>query len=242
MSEPQDEIRPKDVSSGYGWFAYRPRILQSCLSPRWILFACCLLVGTEGFVVTGLTGVVITSIEKRYFLRSSQVGFIFASYEMGGTLLILVVSYYGHHHKSKWLGLGSLGFGLGCLVFASPQLMVGEYEPVVAQTSDLCQLNETLRNITDTSQLNCRSSDWYHLFVFIFGQVLIGSAGSPIYNLGAVYIDENVLRKNSGIYLGIFYAVSTLGPGIGYLLGEYFLTIYVDITLVRLACFVSAKV
>ena len=219
-------------STKYGWFNFRPSCLQGLLSSRWILVFCCLLVCTQSFIVTGLSGVVISSIEKRYYLRSSQVGSIFSCYDIGNTIVTLLVSYVGHSHKSKWLGTGSLVLGLGCLVFALPQLLVGTYEPRIAQASDLCHFNETLRNSTNSSE-DCRSSEWYHMLVFVVGQLLIGAGASPIYNLGSAYLDENVTRKNSGIYLGIFYAVATLGPGVGFLLGGYFLSIYIDTNLVR---------
>ncbi|XP_028405816.1 solute carrier organic anion transporter family member 4C1-like [Dendronephthya gigantea] len=214
----------------YGWFSVRPSFLQRFLSSRWILVFCCILVGTQGMIVTGLSGVVISSIEKRYYLRSSQVGSIFSCYDIGNTLVTLLVSYVGHSHKSKWLGAGSVVLGLGCLLFSLPQLIVGDYEPTIAKTSDLCRYNETLRNATHSLD-NCRKSQWYHMFVFVLGQLLIGAGASPVYNLGSAYLDENVTRRNSGMYLGVFYAVATLGPGIGFLFGGYFLTIYIDIDL-----------
>ena len=57
---------------------------------------------------------------------------------------------------------------------------------------------------------------------FCCRQLLVGAGASPVHNLGSAYLDENVTRKNSGVYLGIYYAVATLGPGIGFLLGGYF--------------------
>ena len=218
-------------STKYGWLSFRPGFLQGLLSSRWALVFCCLLVGTQSLIVTGLSGVVISSIEKRYYLRSSEVGSIFSCYDIGSTIVTLVVSYVGHSHKSKWLGTGSLVLGLGCLVFALPQLIVGKYEPAIAQAADLCQINETLRNSTNSLDI-CRGSQWYHMMVFVLGQLLIGAGAAPVYNLGSAYLDENVTRKNSGIYLGFYYAVATLGPGLGFIIGGVFLSVYIDIKLV----------
>ena len=214
---------------GYGWFAYRPNHLQSCLSPRWILVCCSMLIFTESFIVTGVLPVVVTSIEKRYFLQSSQIGVIYAFYEIGNTILTIVVSYFGHYHKPKWLGLGSLVLGLGCLIFALPQLLIGQYEPAIAQTADLCQNNQMLLNTSNASETNCKSSKWYNMLVFAVGQFIIGAGCSPVYNLGAASLDENTSRENSGVYLGIYYAVSIIGSGMGFILGGHFLTIYIDI-------------
>ena len=241
-SEEQGETSENDAENdsepSYGWFGYKPRCLQSCLSPKWILFSCCWLVFAESFIVTGLSGVVVSSLEKRYFLRSSQVGGIYASYEVTGIIVALVISYFGHSHKPRWLGVSSLFLGFGCLTFALPQLLTGRYEPVIAQDTDLCQSHNLSASLNGSASANavgeaCKKSRWYHLMVFVIAELLIGAGAAPIYNLGLAYLDENVSRKNSGLYLGVFYAVSTLGPGLGFLLGGYFLSIYVDISLVR---------
>lgn len=216
----------------YGWLKYRPRFLQCCLTSRWILVACSLLVAAEGFVVSGLSSVTITSLEKRFYLKSFQVGGIITCYEVSAVLLTLMVSYYGHVHKAKWLGSGAIALGIGCLVFAMPQWLSDKYVPIVAQASDLC-LREMSRNITSTEQV-CKTSEWYYILVFVLGQLLIGAGASPVYSLCTAFIDENVSRKNSGICLAIFYTVSGLGPAFGFLFGGLFLTIYVDIVQVSL--------
>ena len=234
-SEEQGDTAENDSEPSYGWFGYKPRCLQPCLSPRWILFSCCWLVFAESFIVSGLSGVVVSSLEKRYFLRSSQVGGIYATYEVTGIIVALVISYFGHTHKPRWLGVGSLVLGFGCLTFALPQLLAGRYEPVIARDTDLCRSHNltSLNGAANADEETCKKSSWYHLMVFVLGELLIGAGASPIYNLGLAYLDENVSRKNSGLYLGVFYAVSTLGPGLGFLLGGYFLRIYVDISLVQ---------
>lgn len=213
----------------YGWFNFRPGFLQGLLSSRWILVFCSFYVGLQGFAVTGLSGVVVSSIEKRYYLQSSQAGSIFSCYDAGNAIASILVSYLGYSHKSKWLGAGALVLSLGCMLFALPQLLVDEYEPRIA--SDLCNLNQTL---PVSSMESCRNSKWYHMMVFVLGQLLIGVGGSPVYSLGSTFLDDNVTHKNSGIYLAIFYGFATLGPGLGFLIGGYFLSIYIDINLVRM--------
>lgn len=216
----------------YGWLKCRPRFLQCCLTSQCILAACSLLVAAEGFIVSGLVSVTITSLERRFYLKSFQVGGIITCYEVSAVVLTLMVSYYGHVHKAKWLGSGAIALGIGCLVFAMPQLLSGKYVPIVAQTSDLCQ-GENSHNITIPPDQVCKTSEWYYIFIFVIGQFLIGAGASPIYSLSTAFIDENVSRKNSGICLAVFYTVSGLGPALGFLLGGYFLTIYVDVEQVK---------
>ena len=212
----------------YGWRGYRPGFLQCCLTSRWILAACAFLIAIESFVVTGLSSVTITSLEKQFYLRSFQVGGILTCYEVSSVVLTLIVGYYGHVHKTKWLGSGAIAIGIGCLVFAMPQWLSDKYSPTISQKSDLCLHNSTQGTNTLTAQ-KCRSSEWYYIFVFVLGQLLIGIGASPTYNLASSCVDENVSRKNSGMYLAILYAVAAVGPALGFLLAGYFLTIYVDI-------------
>ena len=218
----------------YGWLKYRPRFLQCCLTSRWILVVCSMIVAVEGFIVSGLVSITITSLERRYYLKSFQVGGIITCYEVSAVALTLIVSYYGHVHKAKWLGSGAIALGIGCLIFAMPQWLSGDYIPIVARTSDLCLTGTSYNATTPTEQQICKTSDWYYILIFVLGQLLIGAGASPIYTLCTAFIDENVSRKNSGICLAVFYTVSGLGPALGYVLGGYFLTIYVDIDQVGL--------
>ena len=77
------------------------------------------------------------------------------------------------------------------------------------------------------------ASPWYSLLVFIVAQMLMGGGTTPLYSLGAAYIDENVDPKWSPIYLGVWYGSTILGPGLGYLVGGTFLQTFVDLKQVR---------
>ena len=199
----------------YGWLKYRPRFLQCCPTSRCILVACSLLVAVEGVILNGIVSVTITSLEKRFYLKSFQVGGIITCYEVSAVVLTLMVSYYGHVHKAKWLGSGAIALGIGCLVFAMPQWLSGKYLPIVAKTSDLC-LGQTSHNTTVPTDQTCKTSEWYYIAIFVLGQLLIGAGASPIYTLSTAFIDENVSRKNSGICLAVFYTLSGLGPALGF--------------------------
>ena len=71
------------------------------------------------------------------------------------------------------------------------------------------------------------------MFIFIASQVLMGIGSMPLFSLGPAYIDENVQPKSVPVYLGVWYSATWLGPGLGFILGGYMSTVYVDMTLVR---------
>jgi hypothetical protein len=43
-----------------------------------------------------------------------------------------------------------------------------------------------------------------HMWLFLLGQLLHGAGASPLYTLGVTFIDENVSKKMSSVYLGEF--------------------------------------
>lgn len=43
------------------------------------------------------------------------------------------------------------------------------------------------------------------MWIFFAAQLLHGAGASPLFTLGVTYIDENVSKKMSSVYLGKFY-------------------------------------
>lgn len=224
----QDEFKVEDEETrpACGIASWRPNFLQRFAKPKWFLLFQCWFVLAQGMIVSGFSGVVVSSLEKRFSLKTNEVGIIFSCYDISAAIMAIVVSYYGHHHKPKWLGIGAFILGIGCFLFALPHLLVGRYQPG-SSASNLCTSD------VFPASLVCRSSVWYHIFFFVLAEVLIGVGATPVYLLGTSFIDENVRHSTSGMFLGIMYAVATFGPAIGFLLGGEFLNIYVDITQVH---------
>ena len=227
----------------YGWKCCRPSFLQSCLSPGWILASCCCYVFVQQFIVTGISNVVVSSVEKRFFLRSSEAGAVLSCFEVGNLFLTIIVSYFGHRHKAKWLGSGALVFALGCFVFVLPQFITEKYDPIVSKSTDVCRniSNTTAKSFTTEEDLLCRQSHWYLVFLLVAGQVIIGAGASPLFSLGPSYLDENVTQKNSGLFISLYYSIAALGAGTGFIVGGYFLVIYVDFSQVSQMMFIIYK-
>ena len=65
--------------------------------------------------------------------------------------------------------------------------------------------------------------------------MLMGAGTTPLYTLGPAYLDENVNPKMSPIYLGIWFATTFLGPGLGYIIGGSFLRQFTNVELVSVS-------
>ncbi|KAM4879755.1 LOW QUALITY PROTEIN: solute carrier organic anion transporter family member 4C1 [Sylvia borin] len=214
-----------------GWGSCSPRGPAALQQPGGYLAAYSLLAifKVACIVVNGLVNISISTIEKRYELNSSLTGLISASYDIAFCVLSLFVSYLGERgHKPRWLAFSAFMLGLGSLVFSLPHFGSGKYQYGGSKLEDTCQAAETtFANATCSASTN--SSLHKYLYVFILGQLLLGVGGTPLYTLGTAFIDDSVPKHMSSLYIGIGYAMSLLGPAIGYVLGGQLLNIYIDI-------------
>ena len=125
--------------------------------------------------------------------------------------------------------------GLGCLLFILPQGLVGRYQPLSTSNGltdgQVCRLG-----VNGTSEF-CFADyggQWYYILIFFMAQLLMGAGTTPLYTLGPAYIDENVHPKSSPVYLAVFFSLTLLGPGLGFISGGSLLNIYIDITQVNM--------
>nr|XP_057941603.1 solute carrier organic anion transporter family member 4A1 [Doryrhamphus excisus]XP_057941604.1 solute carrier organic anion transporter family member 4A1 [Doryrhamphus excisus]XP_057941605.1 solute carrier organic anion transporter family member 4A1 [Doryrhamphus excisus] len=210
-----------------GWGALTLKAIQVFNTPRWVLFFLSVASFLQGMIINGFINTVVTSIERRFDLRSYQTGLIVSSYDIAACVCLAFVSYFGGTgHKPRWLGWGVLLMALGSLVFALPHFTTPPYQVSISEQVEMCSGNRTSL---------CRDSDGGGLsgyrFVFMLGQFLHGMGATPLYTLGVTYLDENVKSNYGPVYIGIFYTAAIVGPAAGYLLGGYFLNIYTEIHL-----------
>nr|XP_006811916.1 PREDICTED: solute carrier organic anion transporter family member 4C1-like [Saccoglossus kowalevskii] len=188
------------------------------------------LMFVQGLAVNGFVYMSISSIEIRFGLSSTATGVIVSAYDLTVMLLIVFVSYFGAtRNKPRLLGIGAVIMGCGSLTWAIPHFTTGlyDYDSAYGDEDTLCVPGRNISHLSD-----CEDDEWGDLsnyaFVFIFAQVLHGIGASPIYTVGYAFADENATHRQAAWYLGIMNACSVFGPTVGFLLGAYFLTIYVD--------------
>lgn len=228
----QEDSNPSELddSGGQcGWLCFKPTCIQRFRSPRWILFWLCWAGALQGLIVNGFVNVVITTIERRYLLSSTESGLIAGGYDIASFLCLIPVSYFGAtRRKPLFVGCGVLILALGSLVFSLPHFLAGP-------NAHSRELEGTCRNANSTDFCDVDSPDAgrshlsNYLYVFLLGQLLHGVGASPFYTLGCTYLDENVSTKMSSVYIGIYYTMAVFGPALGYILGGQFLKIYTDI-------------
>ncbi|XP_066601024.1 solute carrier organic anion transporter family member 4A1 [Prorops nasuta] len=235
----REEERKSEDKLKCGWFWFSPVYLQRFRTAKWALFWLCWAGAMQGMVVNGFVNVVITTIEKRFGLRSSQTGLIAGGYDIASFLLLVPVSYLGGRSKAskpRYIGIGVLVLGLGSLLFASPHYLAGSHrgnqqiENICRRTTNTSTLPEFCGDTTEQTDSDPYSG--VYLTIFLIAQLLHGAGAAPFYTLGVTYLDENVSKKMSSVYLGIYYTMAIIGPALGYVVGGELLKLYTDFLLV----------
>ncbi|XP_013775144.1 solute carrier organic anion transporter family member 4A1-like [Limulus polyphemus] len=220
-----DTLNANDQGGPCGWFGIHPLCLQRFRTPRWVLFWICWAGALQGLIVNGFVNVVITTIERRFNLKSRESGLIAGCYDIASFLCLIPVSYLGGtRNKPHIIGGGVLVLALGSFVFSLPHFLSDTYT-FSKEAQDVCNLNYNWTNCNNNVSYGLS----YYKYVFFLGQLLHGAGASPFYTLGCTYLDENVSTKMSSVYLGIYYTMAIIGPALGYILGGQFLEIYTDI-------------
>jgi sodium-independent organic anion transporter len=213
---------PYDLRCGY--MSCRPNRLQCCNNPKAILCWLSFFAITQGFVINGINNVNTTSIERRFSLTSTQVGWISSIYDISAGFLVLPITYYGTHgHQPRMLSFMAIVMAVGSFIMSLPHFITDDYN-LGGDVAEKCDL---LSNTTLCEKESSNLSNY--LYVLMLGMFLHGIGGTTLYTLGVVYLDSNVKSKNSPLYQGIMLTFSTMGPAVGYVVGGILLDFYVDI-------------
>ncbi|NWU71899.1 SO2A1 protein, partial [Pterocles burchelli] len=190
-------------------------------------------------LVSGYLKSSISTIERRYGLSSQTSGLLASFNEVGNTLLIVFISYFGSRvHRPRFIGCGAILVSLAGFLMSLPHFITGPYEydqsvaSMFSNTTDLCQ-PRVLGSQGNLSEAVCtpHAARENHevLLVMFIAQALLGIGGVPIQPFGISYIDDFASERNSPLYLGILFSLTVIGPGVAFMLGSAMLRFYVDI-------------
>ncbi|CAC5400498.1 SLCO4A [Mytilus coruscus] len=199
---------------------------KGCLNIKWVVFWLCVIGFIEGAAVNGVTNIVLTTLERRFSLPSSQSALIVSSTDIGAVIFVLFVSFYGaKKNRAVVVGLGTLIMSLGSFLFLIPHFATDPYDyqgANVNSTSQICEIGGD-----DTCTAPSQSGSGF-LYVFMLAQFVHGIGFTPMFTLGTAYVDDNAKTESTAIYLGLIYALTALGVAAGYMGGGQFLSLWVD--------------
>ncbi|CAC5385089.1 unnamed protein product [Mytilus coruscus] len=189
----------------------------------------------------------ITTLEKQFGFNSSQSGFLLSCNDIGFLLLTLFVSYRATTaHIPRSLGISTVLYGFAgilcsCAYFFMPSQDSGTEttnKTNFAPTDSLQLCN--LKNISSYDTTQCESEAPKAVgtataftpiatAIIAIGMVLQGVGKSPRTPYVSYYVDENVEKRKTSMYLGIIITVGIFGPALAFALGAVFSNIYVSL-------------
>ncbi|XP_029661643.1 solute carrier organic anion transporter family member 74D isoform X1 [Formica exsecta] len=224
-----------------GVCGFYPKWLRNRATPKHFIAVYGLL-GTVQAMAFIYIVVTLTTLEKRFKIPSRTTGLILSGNEISQILSLILTYYGGSSHRPRWIAVGVGLSALSCLVLALPHFIYGPGKDALALTKEY--LDQTLLNMTTVSNdlTICSHTDQPEqcdaetmlsisllprLLVFI-SQFILGIGTTLYYGLGQTYLDDNTKKKNTPMLLGFTFALRTVGPAIGFLLGYGCLSLYID--------------
>ncbi|KHN87593.1 Solute carrier organic anion transporter family member 4C1 [Toxocara canis] len=202
--------RPVDIPLSnfkFGYGSLKPLWLQRANRAPVLLAALCICAICQGSIVNGFISTSISSLEKRFSLSSTQSGIFSSFYDVAVVLVLIPLSHFGNKcHKGRVIATGMVLVGIGSILLILPHFFAGKYS-VGEQRQTVCNSSPSedvcLEGVTGVSAI------WF--YILLASQLLIGVGAAPLFTLG------------------IYMAMSTIGPAIGFIAGGQLLKIWGDI-------------
>lgn len=209
---------------------WRPKFMQRFASRKMYIFVYSVLGVIQGMGFTYLSSV-LSTIEKQFGIKSQEAAWIFSGNEISQIFFILVLPFLPRIKKrTLWTSIAMMFSALGFFICATPffakdkELYSRGWEVQQATAKGLCLPQEENTKTCNPSKVR----DWGGMFAIFIGFFISGIGTSFYYSFGVPYLDDNVPKENSPFLLGIMSAARTMGPALGYVLGNACLTVYVD--------------
>lgn len=206
-------------------------ICQTFLAPKWVLFFLSTATCIYSLCVYGLINIVITTIELRFGLQSSETGAIVACQDIGILVAILPASYLGSRlgaSKPRWIAAGLLMLGVGSFMWTLPHFLTAQNTPGVVGTDPTVLLCPAVGQHCEEGRVEQGLAA--HRAIFIVAQLLHGAGAAPLISLGTTYMDESAMSTSSSVYLALLKACVLVGPAFGFFIGGSFLLLPADLS------------
>jgi len=209
------------VDSVCGIGRFKPRCLQRCANVKLYTFFLAALIFVINTMWVYRMGV-LSTLEKRFRMSSSESSFTVSSFEIGHLSTVLFISYIGGKmNKPRVVAFGGILCAISGLLFPLPHVLYGsgrEVSPLASRGTG----NETAHWLADAplcteamlagsgNGSSCDANvemDAVHAnngayVILILSSVILGVSLVPMNTLGVTYIYDNVEKEKAPLYFG----------------------------------------
>lgn len=210
----------------YGWFGFKPKVLQKINTPEWYTVFFCLASIFQSTLTSGLPGLTLSSIEKRFGLSSGTSSAIIVAVDISSLLCLFLLSAIAASiHRPRWLSAGLFLCVAGSIVFVIPHFNSPAYNVSRgSEVNDLCGI----KNNTCYDQQSNVGSLSKHIAAFVIGRILVGIGHTPVLTIALSYLDDIVTKEKFSFLVGFYYSTTVFGPALGFVGGGFLLRLFVD--------------
>ncbi|XP_071040467.1 solute carrier organic anion transporter family member 74D isoform X2 [Parasteatoda tepidariorum] len=222
----QEAKGDEDTACGIGHF--HPAWLQRFSSPKSFLISNGLLGLLNGATFAHFIGC-ISTLEKRYAFETKISGLILMSEEWIPFFIAFLLGYFGSRtHRPRFIAAAMCVSTLSSFVFASPYFLYGAIRDSSVLKEYANQTDFQLCGKIETYETCNKNPRIFAISLIFFGIMLKGLGNIAFYSVGTPYLDDNINKKNSALYLAISMTIQLLGPALGFLLSSFCLQFYED--------------
>lgn len=203
---PIEDDNEADTTCGIG--SWRPEWLQFFASAKFFVINFSIVGILQGAMFTYFVGIMST-LEKRFAFETTISGFILIADNLSQMVVSPVVGYLGtKYNRSHLIAVGELVVALSCLMTAMPYFMYGPGVHLLNKEVinnkivryDLCIDKEPEKCLNGS-----HSTIVLAVIILWLGSFANGLGYTAFYTVGLPYIDDNIAKKNSPMYLSWFF-------------------------------------
>lgn len=204
---------------------------------------CGLLACTVGFAGYVFQSASITSLERRFQLKSSQSAILPIISDAVGVCTMLFIVHFGNsRHRPRVISVLLTLTGFGFMLYSVPHFLHG-MPPILKSHVVAANLNSTAYQ-TDISEGLCvsggpagvteetcstkdqdESGALYGQAIWLFIGAAVASLITSFYPLYIIHIDDGVEKKKLPIYMGVLFAAFAVGSLLGFGMASWCLRI-----------------
>ncbi len=173
----------------------------------------------QTIVTNGISGSILSTIQKEFFLTSFQGGLFIAIHDLTAFFAAPVVGYFGdlkRINKMRFISLNMIMVSIGAYLIGILVFLKAPDASIHSKLvdSNVCRLNQSLTNLafvcspmnTSSTSISVDGANSLGYLLFV-GNGVIGIGSVALFSVGIVYIEEIVPEDKSAMCQAIYNGV-----------------------------------